>query len=108
MTLAMKMEARNQLHIDWGRNRDWLLVGTKTQYELRGGSKGVAKGDPVLATDDQWGHPWAKDRAQSLQSESKWGASMVPKHQGMTSIWPSSYKSAVPGALKSPSSGVMW
>lgn len=29
MTLAMKMEVNNQLHIDWGRNRDKLLGGKK-------------------------------------------------------------------------------
>lgn len=29
MTLAMKMEVNNQLHIDWGRSRDWLLGGKK-------------------------------------------------------------------------------
>lgn len=37
----MKMEVNNQLHIDWGRNRDKLLGGKKkTQFWLTGGSKG--------------------------------------------------------------------
>lgn len=36
----MKMEVNNQLHIDWGRNRDKLLGGKKMQFCLTGGSMG--------------------------------------------------------------------
>ena len=46
----MKMEVNNQLHIDWGRNRDKLLGGKKMQFCLTGGSMGCQ----VLL----WCWPW--------------------------------------------------
>lgn len=59
MTLAMKMEVKNQLHIDWGRNRDWLLGGRQntipTERRQQGCERNRESGDQVLATSDPWG-----------------------------------------------------
>lgn len=39
MTLAMKMEVKTQLHIDWGGTETGCWVGNKIQFQLRGGCK---------------------------------------------------------------------
>ena len=53
----MKMEVNNQLHIDWGSNRDQLLGGKKkcssgSEVAARGVRKNQESGDPVLAVSD--------------------------------------------------------
>lgn len=91
----MKMEVNNQLHIDWGRNRDKLLGGKKksnsaSQVAARGVRKNWESGDPLRAVSDTQGVPGQETQLllsgpSFLRRRRGLDSPAVPKHQPVVS-----------------------